>query len=100
VHKIIWSDKALGDVRAFGQYLVKERDYEPDYASQLCDRILESPRYLNRFPKLRSEAPDYGEGIRKIVVLGHLVLYEIDDAQKVIRILAVVGQRQAPRKLR
>jgi len=100
VHKIIWSDKALGDVRTFGQYLIEERGYEPDYASQLCDRILESPRYLNRFPKLRSAAPQYGVGVRKIVILGHLVLYRIDDAEKVIRILAVVGQRQAPRKLR
>jgi len=100
VHKVIWSRKAQEDVWAFHEYLVREKLYEPDYADLLCTRIFQSPNHLARFPRLRSEAPLYGEGVRKIVVLGHLVLYEIDDAQKVIRILAVVGQRQAPRKLR
>jgi len=100
VHKIIWSRKAQEDVWTFHDYLVREKRYEPDYANLLCTRIFQSTLHLPRFPRLRSEAPQYGKGVRKIVVLGHLVLYRIDDTKKLIRVLAVVGQRQAPHQLR
>jgi len=100
VHKVIWSEEAWEGISVFHDYLVHTQHYTPDYANGLCDRIVESPNHLARFPRLRSEAPAYGKGVRKIVIFGHLVLYEIDDTLEVIRILAVVGQRQAPRKLR
>jgi len=100
VHKVIWSEEAERGVHAFYDYLIREQLHEPDYASGLCNRIVDSAKHVARFPRLHSAAPQYGVGVRKIVILGHLVLYRIDDAEKVIRILAVVGQRQAPRKLR
>ena len=43
--------------------------------------------------------PRYGEGVRRISVVGQNVLYEVDDEAKKVNILAVVGQRQNPRKI-
>lgn len=39
----------------------------------------------------------YGEGVRRISLLGQHVLYEVNDEVSRVNILAVVGQRQNPR---
>ncbi|EHK4631418.1 type II toxin-antitoxin system RelE/ParE family toxin, partial [Salmonella enterica subsp. enterica serovar Urbana] len=39
----------------------------------------------------------YGEGVRRISLLGQHVLYEVNDEASRVNILAVVGQRQNPR---
>ena len=52
------------------------------------------------FPRLYEAAPQYGEGVRRISIVGQNVLYEVDDEAQTVRVLAVVGQRQQARKIR
>lgn len=65
----------------------------PPLAAQSTDR-------LTQFPRLYEAAPVYGEGVRRISLLGQHVLYEVNDAAQRDTILAVVGQRQNPKSIR
>jgi hypothetical protein len=38
--------------------------------------------------------------VRRIILAGQNVLYEIHDQEQFVKVLAVVGQRQNPRQLR
>jgi len=100
MYSVKWNESALEDVDAFFDYLVEQQHCASAYASSLCDRLLDSTEHLSRFPRLYEAAPQYGEGIRKIGILGHFVLYEIDDERKLVTVLSVVGQRQSPRPVR
>ena len=62
----------------------------------MTQRALNSTDWLREFPRLYPADPRYGKGVRRISVAGQNVLYEIDDKQQVIWVLAVVGQRQQP----
>ena len=62
--------------------------------------MLASTDKLVEFPRLYEAAPQYGEGVRRISIVGQNVLYEVDDEAQTVRVLAVVGQRQQARKIR
>ena len=98
MHRVEWSAAAHDDVVALFDY-VAEHD-SPWDAAQLCERVLNSTDNLAEFPRLYEAAPEYGEGVRRISLAGRHVLYEVDDQEQVVRVLAVVGQRQNPRSLR
>ncbi|ORD33903.1 plasmid stabilization system domain protein [Escherichia coli] len=49
------------------------------------------------YPRLYETDERYGEGVRRISLLGQHVLYEVNDEASRVNILAVVGQRQNPR---
>ena len=72
----------------------------PLEAEHLCRRLLRSTDRLTQFPRLYEIAPIYGEGVRRISLLGQHVLYEVDDAGQRVTILAVVGQWQYPKSIR
>ena len=67
---------------------------------QVCERVLNSTDKLAEFPRLYEAAPEYGEGVRRISLAGQHVLYEVDDQEQIVRVLAVVGQRQNPRRIK
>ena len=69
-------------------------------AQNVAERILSSADKLAEFPRLYEAAPQYGEGVRRISLAGQHVLYEVDDQAQIVRVLAVVGQRQNPRQIR
>ena len=64
------------------------------------ERVLNSTDKLAEFPRLYEAAPEYGEGVRRISLAGQHVLYEVDDQEQIVRVLAVVGQRQNPRRIK
>lgn len=68
-------------------------------ARNVTERVLRSTDRLAEFPRLYEADPRFGEGVRRIVVAGRFVLYEVDDKAQLVRVLAVVGQRQQPRKI-
>ena len=51
-------------------------------------------------PQGHSPAPEWGEGVRRLPCLGRRILFEVDEVQRVARILAVVGGRENPRDVR
>ena len=97
-HEIDWRPIAIEDVRALFEYLAEHASLWD--AQNVTERILLSADKLVEFPRLYEAAPQYGEGVRRISLLGQNVLYEVDDQAQIVRILAVVGQRQNPRQIR
>lgn len=93
-HEIDWRPTAIEDVRALFEYLAEHASLWD--AQNVTERILRSADKLTEFPRLYEAAPQYGEGVRRISLLGQNVLYEVDDQAQIVRILAVVGQRQNP----
>ncbi|WP_250881114.1 type II toxin-antitoxin system RelE/ParE family toxin, partial [Escherichia coli] len=55
---------------------------------------------LEDYPRLYETDERYGEGVRRISLLGQHVLYEVNDELRRVNILAVVGQRQNPLSVR
>lgn len=97
-HEIDWRPTAIEDVRALFEYLAEHASLWD--AKNVAERILSSADKLAEFPRLYEAAPQYGEGVRRISLARQHVLYEVDDQAQIVRILAVVGQRQNPRQIR
>ena len=51
-------------------------------------------------PQRYSPAPEWGEGVRRLPVLGRCILFEVDEAARVVRILSVMGGAENPRDIR
>ena len=81
---------AVADVQALFEYLA-------EHAFYVTERVLRSTERLANFPRLYQADPRYGEGVRRISVAGQNVLYEVDDHRQIVKVLAVVGQRQIPK---
>lgn len=98
MHRVEWTASALEDIEALFDYLVQQAS--PQEAEHLCHRLLRSTDRLTQFPRLYEATPVYGEGVRRISLLGQHVLYEVNDLAQCVTILAVVGQRQNPQLIR
>ena len=98
MHRVEWTASALEDIEALFDYLAEQAS--PQEAEHLCRRLLRSTDRLTQFPRLYEAAPTYGEGVRRISLLGQHVLYEVNDLAQCVTILAVVGQRQNPQLIR
>lgn len=96
--EVDWRPGAIADVQDLFDYLAEHASLWD--ARHVTDRLLSSTDKLAEFPRLYQAAPEYGHGVRRISLMGQIVLYEVDDDAKVVRILAVVGGRQQPRKIR
>ena len=96
--EIDWRPGAIEDVRQLFAYLAEHASLQD--ARHVTDRLLSSTDKLTKFPRLYQEPPEYGDSVRRISLMGQNILYEVDDAAKVVRVLAVVGGRQQYRKVR
>ncbi|RKW36024.1 MAG: type II toxin-antitoxin system RelE/ParE family toxin [Lautropia sp.] len=96
--EIDWRPGAIEDVRQLFDYLAEHASLQD--ARHVTDRLLSSTDKLTKFPRLYQEPPEYGDSVRRISLMGQNILYEVDDAAKVVRVLAVVGGRQQHRKVR
>ena len=96
--EIDWRPGAIEDVRQLFDYLAEHASLQD--ARHVTDRLLSSTDKLTKFPRLYQEPPEYGDSVRRISLMGQNILYEVDDAAKVVRVLAVVGGRQQYRTVR
>ena len=96
--EIDWRPGAIEDVRQLFDYLAEHASLQD--ARHVTDRLLSSTDKLTKFPRLYQEPPESGDSVRRISLMGQNILYEVDDAAKVVRVLAVVGGRQQYRKVR
>ena len=92
MHRVEWSASATDDLAALFDYVAEHTSLWD--ADNLCQRLLSSTDKLAEFPRLYEAAPEYGEGVRRISLAGHHVLYEVDDQVQICTVLAVVSQRQ------
>jgi plasmid stabilization system protein ParE len=97
-YQVIWRSGAVEDVLALFDYLAENSTVQE--ALSVTSRVLSSTDRLRDFPRLYEEAPQYGEGIRRIGVVGQNVLYEVNDSIQRVNVLAVVSQRQEYRFIR
>ena len=103
----IWTRNAVGGIhgrspgRAEQQAVVETRKCEngrPEPPGVKARRA--RPYKLAEFPRLYEAAPEYGQGVRRISLAGHHVLYAVDDQAQTCTVLAVVSQRQQTRWVR
>ncbi len=96
--EVDWRPGAIEDVRELFEYLAANASLWD--AQNVTERLLSSTDRLAEFPRLYEAAPQYGDGVRRISIVGQNVLYEVDDEAQTVRVLAVVGQRQQARKIK
>ena len=91
-YSVNWSASAIDNVQALFEYLAENASlWDAEYVT---GRVLASTDRLNEFPRLYEADSRYGDGVRRISVVGQNVLYEVDDQAQIVNVLAVVGQRQ------
>ena len=95
---VLWTQSALDDLKDIAAYVAEQSSIAD--AESLYRRLKSSTHRLSEFPRLYEESPEYGDGVRRISAFGHHVLHEVDDAAQIVKVLAVVGQRQQARKIR
>ena len=93
-----WTQEAHEDLSALFDYVAEHSSVWD--ADKLYERLLASTQYLSEFPRMYEAAPEWGEGVRRISLLGQIVLYEVDDSENAVYVLAVVGGRQQARRIR
>lgn len=97
-YSVAWTESAHEDLANLFDYVAEHASVGD--ADRLYERLLNSTVHLSEFPRLYAAAPEWGEGVRRISALGQHVLYMVDDEKQVVYVLAVVGERQLPEKMR
>ena len=98
-YAVQWRPEAHEDIRAFTRYVAQDSSWA--YARKLTRRITRDVnKGLRRSPLAYSPAPEWGEGVRRRPVLGRRMLFEVDEAQRVVRVLTVMGGAENPRDAR
>ena len=73
-YSVQWSDQASDDVREWGVYVARQTSKQ--YADELVQRLEQEVREaLGWSPQGHSPAPEWGEGVRRLPVLGRRVLF-------------------------
>lgn len=92
VRRIIWSQKALEDLREIHEYIAKD---SKRYAEAQVKRIQDTAERLRRFPKIGQVVPEFPEeGWRELLSGSFRVIYRYDSTDDEIRVLAIVHQRR------
>lgn len=90
--KVIMSDAALDDVEDVEIYL---SDKSPAKAKKLTKEIFTRARSLASLPRRGRKIPEIGEDtLRELIVGDYRVMYEIDDDNGTVEILAVLHGKQ------
>ena len=97
-YAVEWTAWARARVWEFGDYVTEQSSQEE--AEALMERIYEAGDALAWSPQRYSPAPEWGEGVRRLPVLGRRILFEVDEVRRVVRILSVMGGAENPRDIR
>lgn len=97
-YEIDWRTGAVEDMAALFEYLAENVSLWD--ARNVTDRLIAATERLEDYPRLYETDERYGEGVRRISLLGQHVLYEVNDELRRVNILAVVSQRQNPLSVR
>jgi plasmid stabilization system protein ParE len=95
--EVRWSQGALGDLDAIGEYFERT---SRQYARSIVARLYAAPEGLSDHPELGRVVPELEVGhIREIVREGYRVVYVVTD--DLVEVLAVLhGRQDLGRKLR
>ena len=74
---VIWSPEALNDVDAIADYIHRD---SPVYARAVTEKIIETSRFLKRFPEAGRIVPELDDKtIRERFVYSYRLIYRIDN---------------------
>ncbi|GAR12887.1 plasmid stabilization system protein [Salmonella enterica] len=93
-YEIDWRPGAVEDMAALFEYLAENASLWD--ARNVTDRLIAATERLEDYPRLYETDERYGEGVRRISLLGQHVLSEVNEELRRVNILAVGGQRQSP----
>lgn len=97
-YEVEWRPGAIEDIAALFEYIAEHSSLWD--ARNVTGRILMAADKLADFPRLYEVDSRYGDDVRRISLMGQHVLYDVDDQNRKVRVLAVVGQRQNPHSVR
>lgn len=87
---IVWTDEALSDLEAIGEYYEQT---SPQYAPVIVNRLYTSVEQLNEFPEMGRQVPEVRhESLRELIVEGYRVVYQLREER--IEIVTVLHSRQ------
>ena len=95
--EVHWTERALERMRRLYEW-VAEHDY-PEAAESLVERLFEAGDGLEWSPQRYAPAPEWGEGVRRLPMLGQRILFKVDEAQRRVDIVTVVGGAENPREI-
>ena len=114
--EVHWTERALERMRRLYDW-VTEHDCEENAAS-LVERLFEAGDGLVWSPQRYESAPEWGEGVRRLPLRGgasmqqplfevhwteralERILFKVDEAQRRVDIVTVMGGRENPREVR
>lgn len=88
-YEIEWRPGAIEDITALFEYLAENASLWD--ARNVTERLITATDRLVDYPRLYETDERYGEGGRRISLLGQHVLYEVNDEASRVNILAVRG---------
>lgn len=92
VHRIVWTRKALEDLREIHDYIARD---SRRYAQIQVERLQESALKLSRLPEAGRVVPEFPrEPWREILTGNYRLIYRAESSSRQVLILAVVHGRQ------
>jgi plasmid stabilization system protein ParE len=90
VAQIVWSDSALEDLRAIGEFYSRS---SPEFAGAIVSELYESVSRLTHFPRSGRAVPELDEDtLREVICRGFRLIYELADEE--VRVLTLLHARQ------
>jgi plasmid stabilization system protein ParE len=92
VLRVVWTRKALTDLRAIKDYISRD---STRYAQLQVERIRSSASHLGRFPEIGRVLPEFPDEVwREILTGNYRVIYRIDAPGQRVFVLAVIHGMQ------
>lgn len=88
--RIIWTDSAIGDLRAIGEFYSRS---SPEFAGAIVTDLYESVGRLADYPQSGRVVPELdGQTLRELIHRGFRIIYEVGDDE--LHVLTVLHARQ------
>lgn len=90
-YKVVLLEEAERDLENIYSYIAINC-FEPIYAGNLINKIKNAAKSLSTFP-YRHPLCEYSliKEARKFIISGYIILYTIDDIEKIVTIIAIVS---------
>jgi toxin ParE1/3/4 len=85
-HRVVWSRRALHDVKEIAEYIAAD---SPTYAGIVVKKIVGHTRMLAQFPHSGRKVPEFDdENIRELIVYSYRIIYRVQPEE--ITIAAII----------
>lgn len=92
--EIVWTDEALSDLKAIGEYFERTSS---QYASVVVNELYTSVEPLAEHPRMGRQVPEIGhESLRERIVENYRVIYQLRG--ETIEVIAILHSRQDLKK--